>query len=83
VYADQKRVADLTSPNCRRHAFSLIVTQVVLGIYDAGLPPGLSGPSSDQPYIVISDLPKITNLKRQLPSLYVGNKRGPAAANFA
>jgi peptide-methionine (S)-S-oxide reductase len=27
----------------------------------------------NQPYIVINDLPKIANLKRQFPALYVGN----------
>ena len=27
----------------------------------------------DQPYIVINDLPKIANLQRQFPALYVGN----------
>ena len=27
----------------------------------------------DQPYIVINDLPKIANLQRQFPKLYVGN----------
>ena len=27
----------------------------------------------NQPYIVINDLPKIANLKRQFPSIYVGN----------
>lgn len=27
----------------------------------------------DQPYIVINDLPKVANLQRQFPALYVGN----------
>ena len=27
----------------------------------------------DQPYIVINDLPKVANLQRQFPNLYVGN----------
>jgi peptide-methionine (S)-S-oxide reductase len=75
--ADQKRVADLyVSQLQKARAFSRpIVTQVVplKAFYDAeAYHQDYLAHHPDQPYIVINDLPKITSLKRQLPSLYVG-----------
>jgi peptide-methionine (S)-S-oxide reductase len=75
--ADQKRVADLyVSQLQKARAFPRpIVTQVVplKAFYDAeGYHQDYLARHPDQPYIVINDLPKIANLKRQLPSLYVG-----------
>jgi peptide-methionine (S)-S-oxide reductase len=74
--ADQKRVADLyVSQLQKARAFPRpIVTQVVplKAFYDAeGYHQDYLARHPDQPYIVINDLPKIANLKRQLPSLYV------------
>lgn len=75
--ADQKRVADLYVAQLQKaRAFPRpIVTQVVplKAFYDAeGYHQDYLVRHPDQPYIVINDLPKIANLKRQLPSLYVG-----------
>jgi peptide-methionine (S)-S-oxide reductase len=75
--ADQKRVADLYVAQLQKaRAFPRpIVTQVVplKAFYDAeGYHQDYLARHPDQPYIVINDLPKIANLKRQLPSLYVG-----------
>lgn len=74
--ADQKRVADLYVAQLQKaRAFPRpIVTQVVplKAFYDAeGYHQDYLVRHPDQPYIVINDLPKIANLKRQLPSLYV------------
>jgi len=74
---DQKRVADdyiaqLQKAGVFPHP---IVTQVVSlkGFYDAeAYHQNYLDQHPNQPYIVINDLPKIDNLKRQLPSLYVG-----------
>jgi peptide-methionine (S)-S-oxide reductase len=73
---DQKRVADDYIAQLQKaRAFPRpIVTQVVplKGFYDAeAYHQHYLDLHPYQPYIVINDLPKIANLKRQLPSLYV------------
>jgi peptide-methionine (S)-S-oxide reductase len=75
--ADQKRVADdyISQLQEARVFPRPIVTQVVplKAFYDAeGYHQDYLVHHPNQPYVVINDLPKITNLKRQLPSLYVG-----------
>ena len=74
---DQKRVADdyIAQLQKARVFPRPIVTQVVplKGFYDAeAYHQNYLANHPNQPYIVINDLPKITNLQRQLPSLYVG-----------
>lgn len=75
--ADQKRVADdyIAQLQKARVFPRPIVTQVVplQAFYDAeGYHQDYLVHHPNQPYVVINDLPKIANLKRQLPSLYVG-----------
>jgi peptide-methionine (S)-S-oxide reductase len=75
--ADQKRVADSYIGQLQAAGvFSRpIVTEVVPlnGFYDAeAYHQDYLAMHPNQPYIVINDLPKITNLKRQFPALYVG-----------
>ncbi|HEY9146757.1 MAG TPA: peptide-methionine (S)-S-oxide reductase, partial [Thiobacillus sp.] len=56
-----------------------IVTQVVplQGFYDAeAYHQHYLDLHPDQPYIVINDLPKIANLRRLFPYLYVANEPG-------
>lgn len=74
--ADQKRVADDYIAQLQKaHVFPRpIVTQVVplKAFYDAeAYHQNYLDHHPNQPYIVINDLPKIANLKRQFPSLYV------------
>jgi len=74
--AEQKRVADAYIAQLQAvRAFPRpIVTQVVplKGFYDAeAYHQNYLDHHPNQPYIVINDLPKISNLKRQMPSLYV------------
>jgi peptide-methionine (S)-S-oxide reductase len=74
--AEQKRVAeDYIARLQAARAFSRpIVTQVVplKGFYEAeAYHQDYLAHHPTQPYIVINDLPKIGNLKRQMPSLYV------------
>ena len=74
--ADQKRVADDYIAQLQAAGVfpSRIVTQVVplKGFYDAeAYHQHYLDLHPDQPYIVINDLPKIANLRRQFPSLYV------------
>lgn len=74
---DQKRVAETYIAQLQKaHVFPRpIVTQTVplKGFYDAeATHQNYLDSHPNQPYIVINDLPKISNLKRQLPSLYVG-----------
>ena len=73
---DQKRVADDYIAQLQKaHVFPRpIVTQVVplKAFYDAeAYHQHYLDLHPDQPYIVINDLPKIANLKREYPSLYV------------
>lgn len=75
--AEQKRVADdYVAQLQRARVFPRpIVTQVVplKGFYDAeAYHQNYLEHHPNQPYIVINDLPKIANLQRQFPSLYVG-----------
>src|SRR5512139_2067826 len=75
--ADQKRVADDYIAQLQTaHVFPRpIVTQVVplQGFYDAeAYHQNYLDRHPDQAYIVINDLPKIADLQRQFPSLYVG-----------
>jgi len=75
--AEQKRVADGYIAQLQAAGvFSRpIVTEVVPlnGFYDAeAYHQDYLAMHPNQPYIVINDLPKITNLKRQFPALYVG-----------
>lgn len=75
--ADQKRVAeDYIAQLQKARVFPRpIVTQVVplKAFYDAeAYHQDYLARHPTQPYIVINDLPKITHLKRQFPSLYVG-----------
>ena len=77
--ADQKRVADDYIAQLQAAGVfpGRIVTQVVplKGFYDAeAYHQNYLDLHPDQPYIVINDLPKIADLQRQLPSLYVDNK---------
>lgn len=77
--ADQKRVADDYIAQLQAAGVfpSRIVTQVVplKGFYDAeAYHQHYLDLHPDQPYIVINDLPKIANLRRLFPSLYVDNK---------
>jgi len=69
--ADQKRVADAYIAQLQKDKVFTrpIVTQVVplKAFYQNYL-----DHHPNQPYIVINDLPKIAALKRELPSLYVG-----------
>ena len=79
--ADQKRVADGYIAQLQAAGVfpSRIVTQVVPlpGFYDAeAYHQHYLDLHPDQPYIVINDLPKIANLKREYPSLYVANEPG-------
>lgn len=73
---DQKRVADDYIAQLQKaHVFPRpIVTQVVplKAFYDAeAYHQHYLDRHPNQPYIVINDLPKIANLKREYPSLYV------------
>ncbi|MGE5320749.1 MAG: peptide-methionine (S)-S-oxide reductase MsrA [Hyphomicrobiaceae bacterium] len=73
---DQKRVADDYIAQLQKaHVFPRpIVTQVVplKAFYDAeAYHQNYLDRHPNQPYIVINDLPKIADLQRQLPSLYV------------
>ena len=75
--AEQKQVADgyITQLQKARVFSRPIVTEVVplKGFYDAeAYHQDYLDHHPNQPYIVINDLPKIANLQRQLPSLYVG-----------
>lgn len=77
--ADQKRVADDYIAQLQAAGVfpGRIVTQVVplKGFYDAeAYHQNYLDLHPDQPYIVINDLPKIANLRRLFPSLYVDNK---------
>jgi peptide-methionine (S)-S-oxide reductase len=74
---DQKRVADryIAQLQQARVFPRPVVTQVVplKEFYDAeAYHQDYLAKHPNQPYIVINDLPKISNLKRQFPSLYVG-----------
>jgi peptide-methionine (S)-S-oxide reductase len=74
---DQKRVADryIAQLQQARVFPRPVVTQVVplKEFYDAeAYHQDYLAKHPTQPYIVINDLPKISNLKRQFPSLYVG-----------
>ncbi|MGO9444304.1 MAG: peptide-methionine (S)-S-oxide reductase MsrA [Thiobacillaceae bacterium] len=73
---DQKRVADAYIAQLQKaHVFAEpIVTQVtpLTGFYDAeAYHQHYLARHPDQPYIVINDLPKIADLHRQLPAMYV------------
>lgn len=73
---DQKRVADayIAQLQAARVFPQPIVTQVtpLKGFYDAeAYHQDYLAHHPNQPYIVINDLPKIANLQRQLPALYV------------
>jgi len=79
--ADQKRVADDYIAQLQAAGVfpSRIVTQVVplKGFYDAeAYHQHYLDLHPDQPYIVINDLPKIANLRRLFPSLYVDRQSG-------
>jgi peptide-methionine (S)-S-oxide reductase len=79
--ADQKRVADgyISQLQTARVFPRPIVTQVtsLKGFYDAeAYHQNYLDNHPNQPYIVINDLPKISNLKRRFPSLYVDKKNG-------
>ena len=79
--ADQKRVADDYIAQLQRARIfpRPIVTQVVplKGFYDAeAYHQNYLDHHPNQPYIVINDLPKIADLRRQLPSLYVDKQTG-------
>lgn len=81
VNADQKRVADdyIAQLQKARVFPRPIVTQVVPlnGFYDAeAYHQNYLARHPNQPYIVINDLPKIANLQRLLPSLYVDKQSG-------
>jgi peptide-methionine (S)-S-oxide reductase len=74
--AEQKRVADsyIAQLQAARAFPRPIVTEVVplKGFYEAeAYHQDYLDHHPNQPYIVINDLPKINNLKRQMPSLYV------------
>ncbi len=74
---DQKRVADAYIAQLQAaHAFPHpIVTQVspLTRFYDAeAYHQDYLVHHPDQPYIVINDLPKIADLQRQFPALYIG-----------
>lgn len=74
---EQKRVADHYIDQLQKaRVFPRpVVTQVMplKGFYDAeAYHQDYLAKHPNQPYIVINDLPKISNLKRQFPSLYVG-----------
>ena len=78
---DQKRVADGYIAQLQAAGVfpGRIVTQVVplQGFYDAeAYHQNYLDQHPNQPYIVINDLPKIANLRRLLPSLYVGKQTG-------
>jgi peptide-methionine (S)-S-oxide reductase len=78
---EQKRVADnYVSQLQKARVFPRpIVTQVVplKGFYDAeAYHQDYLDHHPNQPYIVINDLPKIADLKRRFPSLYVDRKIG-------
>ncbi len=75
---EQKRVADAYIAQLQAaRAFSRpIVTQVVplKAFYEAEpYHQHYLARHPDQPYIVINDLPKVANLQRHFPALYVGN----------
>jgi len=75
--ADQKRVADAYIAQLQKDKVFTrpIVTQVVplKAFYEAeAYHQNYLDHHPNQPYIVINDLPKIAALKRELPSLYVG-----------
>ncbi len=77
VDAEQKRVAEAYIGQLQRtRVFAHpIVTQVapLKGFYDAeAYHQDYLVHHPTQPYVVINDLPKISNLKQQFPSLYVG-----------
>jgi len=79
--ADQKRVADDYIAQLQAAGVfpSRIVTQVVplKGFYDAeAYHQHYLDLHPEQPYIVINDLPKIANLRRLFPSLYVDKQTG-------
>lgn len=74
--ADQKRIAQayIDQLNQARVFAAPIVTQVVAlkGYYEAEpYHQDYLVHHPDQPYIVVNDLPKVENLRRQLPELYV------------
>lgn len=76
---DQKRVADDYIAQLQAAGVfpRPIVTQVMplKGFYDAeAYHQNYLDHHPDQPYIVINDLPKIANLRREFPSLYVDSK---------
>lgn len=75
--AEQKRVADgyIAQLQAARVFPRPVVTQVtpLQGFYDAeAYHQDYLAHHPNQPYIVINDLPKIANLHKQLPALYVG-----------
>ena len=79
--AEQKRVADdyIAQLQAARVFPHPIVTQVtpLNGFYAAeAYHQDYLDHHPNQPYIVINDLPKIADLKRQFPSLYVEKKTG-------
>jgi len=74
---DQKRVADAYIAQLQAaHAFPRPITTRVTpleGFYDAeAYHQDYLVHHPTQPYIIINDLPKITNLQRQYPDLYIG-----------
>lgn len=74
---DQKRVADAYIAQLQAaHIFTLpIATRVtpLEGFYDAeAYHQDYLVHHLTQPYIVVNDLPKIANLRRQFPTLYIG-----------
>jgi peptide-methionine (S)-S-oxide reductase len=74
--SDQKRVAEayIAQLTAARAFAQPIVTEVtpLKGFYPAeAYHQHYLALHSDQPYIVINDLPKIANLKREFPALYV------------
>ncbi len=75
---EQKRVAEAYIAQLQAaHTFRKpIVTQVaqLQAFYEAeAYHQDYLARHPDQPYIVINDLPKLANLKKQFPALYVGN----------
>ena len=75
---EQKRVAEayIAQLQAARTFSSTIVTQVsqLKAFYEAeAYHQDYLARNPNQPYIVIHDLPKIANLQRQFPALYVGN----------
>ena len=75
---EQKRVAEayIAQLQAARTFASTIVTQVtqLKAFYEAeAYHQDYLVRHPDQPYIVVNDLPKIANLQRQFPALYVGD----------